>query len=147
MLTLQTDIISRIKSQVPGFKTIGNPSMLVGLRDIGPLLPACLVVPGAGNPIEQKIPSQPTVEQQEWDIVILIAHQHDDAVNGLTEQIAGAFMAHVFKSLHGWKSGAVAQKNGFVYVGRDKPVYGSGYAEFALSFVSNAVIGGCDGLL
>lgn len=141
MLTLQTDIISRIKAQVPGFTAIGNPSIIVGLRDIGPLLPACLVVPGAGDPIAQNAPTLPTVEQQEWHVVIVIAHQHMDAVDGLTEQIAGDFMTAIVTALHGWKAGNTPQKWGFIYTGRDRPAYGQGYAEFPLSFNSKAIIG------
>jgi len=142
MLTLQTDIISRIKSQVPGFTTISNPSVLAGLRDIGPLLPACLVIPGAGNPIEQKVPALPTVEGQEWDVVIIVAHQHTEAVDGLTEQIAGTFMSNIIGALHGWKTGVTPQKLGFIYAGRDRPAYGIGYAEFTMTFSANFVVGG-----
>ncbi|MGR8932650.1 MAG: phage tail terminator protein [Gammaproteobacteria bacterium] len=141
MLTLQTDIIVRIQSQVPGFKTVANPSVLAGLRDIGPLLPACLVVPGAGEPIEQRQPQLPTVEQQEWEIVVIVAHQHIEADNGRTEKIAGGFMHEILKALHGWKAGAVPQKNGFIYTGRDKPAYSVGYAEFPMTFISKAIIG------
>ena len=141
MLTLQTDIIGRIQSQVPGLKTIANPSMMAGLRDIGPLLPACIVVPGQGEPIEQSQPQLPTVEQQEWEIVVIVAHQHTDAVDGLTEQIAGGFMDGIVRALHGWKDGSSPQKHGFIYTGRDRPSYGIGYAEFPLIFISKAIIG------
>lgn len=141
MLTLQTDLINRIQSQVAGFKTVGNPSVVAGLRDIGQLLPACLVAPGAGRPIEQRQPELPTIEEQEWVIAIVVAHQHTDAADGLTEQIAGGFMQEIVKALHGWKADAAPQKQGFIYTGRDRPAYSMGYAEFPMAFISKFIVG------
>jgi len=141
MLTLQTDIIARIQAQVPGFKTIANPSVMAGLRDIGPLLPACLVAPGQGGPIEQSQPQLPAVEKQEWEVVVIVAHQHTGEADGLTEQIAGTFMDGIVRALHGWKDGSSPQKHGFIYAGRYRPTYGIGYAEFPMSFTSKFIIG------
>lgn len=141
MLTLQTDIISLISSHVTGLTTIANPSVLAGLRDIGPLLPACIVMPGAGEADEQAIPSLPVSEQQQWDIIIIVAHQNTNAANGLTEQIAGGFMNGVLKALHGHKIANKSQKHGFIYLGRKEPAYNVGYAEFPMTFLAQTLVG------
>lgn len=141
MLDLQTDIIQRIQDHVQGLVTVANPSVLVGMRDIGLLLPAAIIVPGSGEPDEQKIPSLPMLEHQEWTVVVIVAHQATNTDNGLTEQIAGGFMTAILKALHGKKEPGWAQKYGFIYKGRKEPDYNLGYAEFPMTFVSKAVIG------
>jgi len=141
MLDLQIAIISRITDFVPGLTTIANPSVLAGVREIGPLLPACIVIPGGGEPGEQHIPSLPLIETQEWDVVVIIAHQSRDSEDGLTEQIAGDFMRDILKALHGWKNGAQPQKHGFIYTGRSQPNYNLGYAEFPMTFTAKAIVG------
>ena len=140
MLTLQAGILARIQSQVPGFKTVGNPSVMAGLRDIGPLLPACLVVPGEAKPVVKAADALPAQEEQAWDIVVIVAHQHRQEADGLTESLAGALMDDVFKAVQGWKA-ASSQHKGFVYQGRQAPSYSMGYAEFPMTFTATAVVG------
>ena len=142
MLTLQTDLIARIQSQVPGFKTIGNPSVMagLGLQNIGALLPACLVVPGKAEPVVKAADALPAQEEQAWDIVVIVAHQHTQAANGLTESLAASLMDGVFKAVQGWKA-APNQRKGFVYQGRSAPRYSMGWAEFPMTFTATAVVG------
>lgn len=141
MLSLQIDIINMITASVQGFTTIANPSVLVGVREIGPLLPACIVIPGGGDPDEQSVPSRPLIEDQDWDVVIIVPHQHQNSADGLTEQIAGAFMLGVLNALHGKKTGNKPQKYGFIYAGRSQPSYNLGYAEFPMTFTAKALVG------
>ncbi|WP_367154649.1 hypothetical protein [Methylomonas sp. HYX-M1] len=141
MLTLEQNIVLRIQSQVSGFITVGNASLLAGLRDIGPLLPGCFVVPGGGEPVSPGNPTDtPLLEQQEWDVIIIVPHQATDSANGLTEVVASGFMSAVLKALHGWKADPT-QRQGFIYQGRERPSYNLGYAEFPMTFLANAVIG------
>ncbi|WAR42932.1 phage tail terminator protein [Methylomonas rapida] len=140
MLTLQTALIARIQSQVSGFKTIGNPSVMAGLGQIGPLLPACLVVPGKAEPVVKAADALPAQEEQAWDIVVIVAHQHTQAAHGLTESLAASLMDGVFKAVQGWKA-SPNQRKGFVYQGRSAPSYSMGYAEFPMTFTASAVIG------
>lgn len=141
MLSLQTAIVARIESQVPDFKTVDNPSVLVTTREMGPLLPACIIVPGAGDPGEIKNPALPVLETQEWDVIVIVAHQVVGSEDGQTEAIAGALMNGVLKALHGWKDNSNPQKHGWIYAGRERPSYNLGYAEFPMTFHAKAVIG------
>jgi hypothetical protein len=140
MLSLEPLIIARIDAQVPGFKTVGNATTLAGLRDIGPLLPGVFVIPGGGEPMVKTIDALPAQEIQDWDLIVIIAHQADETNAGLTEAIAGAFMTAVFKALQGWTAGP-NQRKGFIYQGRQPPSYSIGYAEFPMTFTAHAVIG------
>jgi len=141
MLFLEQAIIDKITAEVAGLTTVGNPSLLAGLRDIGPLLPACIVMPGAGEPVDAgKSAVAPLSEAQDWDVVIIVAHQATKAADGQTETIAGGFMTAVLKALQGKKISS-QQRLGFVYQGRSAPNYGVGYAEFPLTFSTQAVVG------
>lgn len=141
MFDLQKILIDRINAEVPGFKTVANPSVLAGLREIGPLLPACIVMPSGGDPMEQSSPILPVVETQHWDIIVIIGHQYREMDSGLTEQVAGELMTGILKALHGWRGSSNYQHKGFAYDGREAPSYAVGYAEFPLHFTSKAVIG------
>ncbi len=136
MLSLEPLIINRILDQVPGFTTVGNASKLVGVRDIGALLPGCFVIPGGGDRSESAL----NIEDQEWDIIIIVPHQHEDSANGLTEEIAGAFMQGVLRALHNWQDSS-ASKGVFIYKGRNQPHYNMGYAEFPMTFSTKSSLG------
>lgn len=140
MLSIEPLMIARIDTQIPGFKTVGNPSVLAGLRDIGPLLPAAIIMPGGGEPLIKAPDALPTQEDQEWDVVVIVGHQATETGNGITEAIAGAFMTDVFKALQGWNA-SPNQRKGFVYQGRQAPIYSIGYAEFPMTFAAQTVIG------
>ncbi len=140
MLYLEPLLIAAIKTEFPGFKTVGNPSVLAGLRDIVPLLPACIVSPGGAEPKKPTTDPVPVLEEQDWDIVVIVPHQLDQASNGLTETIAGAFMDSIFKLLQGQKL-SPEQRLGFMYKGRDVPAFNDGYAEFPMTFGTNTMIG------
>lgn len=142
MLHLQPLIIDRIRRQTQGFVTISNASVLAGLRDIGPLLPACIVQPGAGEPSDNSGVLMPFLEVQDWDATIIVAHQSSQRDHGQTEQVAGCLMQAVVQALHRWSVEQPAmQHQPFRYTGRDLPYYSAGYAEFTLHFGVKAVIG------
>ena len=129
MLSFERLIIDRIIDQVLGFTTVGNASKLVGVRDIGLLLPGCFVLPGASENLESSL----AIELQAWEVIIIVPHQHDDDADGLTEDIAGRFMAGVFTALQRWLP--TGKRLGtFVYQGRGQPHYKLGYAEFPMTF-------------
>lgn len=142
MLHLQASIIERIRDQVAGLTTVSNASVLAGLRELGPLLPACIVHPGAGEPTANSGYRLPFLENQEWDVTVIVAHQATDSQDGLTERIIGDFLLAIVKAVHDWSPGLPrAQHQPFRYLGRDVPVYSAGYAEFTLHFAAKAVIG------
>lgn len=141
MLTLEQAIITRINAEVPAFVTVANASVLAGLRDIGTLLPGCFVIPGGGDPVQQAVQtSAVTLEVQEWHVIIIVPHQHNDSADGITETVAGSLMLSVLKALQGQKL-SVDQRLGFVYQGREQPSYNLGYAEFPMTFAAQMVIG------
>jgi hypothetical protein len=156
LFVIEQLIIDRLKAQVVEavvdehevtttvqlFKTIGNPSLIAGLSDIGPLLPACFVMPGAAEIASQQTNGAGVVEEQEWHIVIVIAHQAFKAQTGLTESVAGTLMHACIVALSGW----LPESNNFIrpmlYAGRAEPDYNLGYAEFPLSFkIKKMVVG------
>lgn len=138
ILAAEQLIIDRITAQVSGFTTISNPSKIAGLRDIGPLLPGGFVMPGSGTSAAQQKNGSGMVEEQEWDLVVIVGHQHTDAADGHTESIAGALMTGCIQALSGWHPG-VGFISPFVYAGREAPTYGLGYAEFPLTFTIKAL--------
>lgn len=140
MFALEQLIIDRIKEQVAGLNTVGNPSVLAGVRDLGPLLPACLVIPGAGSFVNTTCVGPAPEEEQTWNIIILVPHQHKAYADGLTETFAGEFMLGIFNALHDWKSATVYQRMPFMYQGRDQPIYDTGYAEFPMLFSVKAAL-------
>lgn len=135
----QALIIQRIKQSVAGLVTVGNPSVLVGLQDIGPLLPACIVMPGAGGVSAHQKHGPGAMEDQAWEIVLLVSHQAPGAGDGVTESLAGGFLSQIFTALSGWLPSAGFPRP-MVYAGRDDPVYGRGYAEFPMRFTVMAKI-------
>lgn len=141
MLHLEQTLIARIIDQVPDFAIVGNPSLLIGMQDIGPQLPACIVVPGAGNPSANSTMQLPFSEEQDWTVSVIVGHQYSDSVDGLTEQLAGQLMTDTVKALHHWKpTSGSAQHQPFRYTGRAAPSYNAGYAEFPLSFNVKAIV-------
>jgi hypothetical protein len=126
-------IIDRIQAQVTGFKSVGNPSLLAGLHDIGPLLPGCFIMPSGAEIHSQQQNRQDVAEMQDWLLVIIVAHQASNSQNGLTEDIAGTLMHGCIMALSGWYPGSPFIR-GFEYVGREQPDYNLGYAEFSLNF-------------
>lgn len=126
-------IIDRITAEVPGFTTISNPSLIAGLRDIGPLLPFCVVAPGAADISSQQTNGSGVIEEQDWSLTIIVEHQADDADSGLTEDLAGNLMMSCIQALSGWYPGTPFVRS-FTYAGRVAPDYGLGYAEFPLNF-------------
>lgn len=141
ILSAQQLIINRIAANVTGFTTIGNPSKIAGLRDIGPLLPGCFVMPGGGDISSQQKNGTGAIEEQEWELVIIVGHQQTDAANGLTEDIAGTLMTACIKALSGYHPGA-GFTGPFSYSPRHQPSYGLGYAEFPLTFSIKALAAG-----
>ena len=127
-------IIDRLTAQVADFKTIDNPSLIAGLHDIGPYLPACFVMPGAGEIAAQQQNGAGVVEDQIWICVIIVAHQAFKLDNKLTEDLAGELIQSCIQSLSGWKPEANDFFRSFIYAGRSEPEYNLGYAEFPLTF-------------
>jgi len=140
MLENEALLIRRIRDEVPGFKYVSNPSIVAGDVQIGPLLPFCLVVPGESDlalPKEQDWrASSPTIEAQRWEIITLLRYQDSDQTDGMTEQIASVFMRQIFKAVHGFLTKREAKNNGFIYMGRDAPVYQNGWCEFPMTFLA-----------
>lgn len=127
-------IIDRLTAQTQDFKTIDNPSLIAGLHDIGPYLPACFVLPGAGDISTQLTNGTGVVEDQDWHLIIIVAHQAFKNDNKLTEDIAGVLMQSCIKALSGWKPEHNDFFRPFIYAGRAEPEYNLGYAEFPLTF-------------
>jgi hypothetical protein len=138
MLEQEPAVIAQIREQVPAFETVGNPSLISGIQDIGHLLPLCIVVPGEAGLALPKEPdwrgTAPIIEVQRWDVLIFLAHQNIDQTDGLTEIEASKLMRQVFKALHGFQTKRVAQDAGFIYSGREAPAYMLGWARFAMTF-------------
>ena len=127
-------IIERLTALIPDFKTIDNPSLIAGLTDIGPLLPACFVMPGIGENAAQELNGPGVVEEQAWQLIIITAHQAFKLENKLTEDIAGLLIQSCIQALSGWKPQNNDFFRPFVYAGRSEPEYNLGYAEFPLTF-------------
>jgi hypothetical protein len=134
VLVAEQLIIDRIIDQVPDFKTVDNPSLLAGLNDIGPLLPGCFVMPGPADISSQQTNGTGVVEEQDWQLIIIVAHQAFKNENRLTEDTAGELMQACIGALSGWRPGQNEFFRPFTYAGRAEPNYNSGYAEFPLSF-------------
>ncbi len=127
-------IIERLTALIPAFKTVDNPSLIAGLTDIGPLLPACFVMPGAGENAAQQQNGAGVVEDQSWQLIVITAHQAFKLENKLTEDIAGALIQSCIQAMSGWKPENADFVRPFIYAGRSEPEYNLGYAEFPLTF-------------
>jgi hypothetical protein len=127
-------IIARLIAQIPAFKTVDNPSLIAGLHDIGLLLPACFVMPGAADISTQQHNGAGVVEDQNWLLVVIVAHQAFKLDNKLTEDLAGALIQQCIQALSGWKPEPADFFRPFIYAGRAEPEYNLGFAEFPLNF-------------
>jgi hypothetical protein len=116
------------------FKTISNPSLIAGLTEIGPLLPACFVMPGAADIATQLTNGTGVVEEQDWHLIIIVEHQASQADDKLTENLAGALLQKCIEALSGWLPPGKHFFRPFIYAGRAEPEYNLGYAEFPLTF-------------
>jgi hypothetical protein len=127
-------IIDRLVAQIADFKTIDNPSLIAGLTDIGPFLPACFVMPGMADIAAQQQNGTGVVEEQDWHLIVIVAHQAFKNDNKLTEDLAGALMQSCISALSGWLPESHNFFRPFIYAGRAEPEYNLGYAEFPLTF-------------
>ena len=141
MLSLSRHILTRVRTEVPGFVTVANASVIAPLNDIGPLLPACIISPGPGDLVTQGAAQATALEDQEWDVAIIVGYSHQDEELGITENLASELMDGVYRALHGWKADNGTQRSGFLYKNRLEPVYNKGWAIFPLFFTARAVIG------
>jgi hypothetical protein len=131
-------IIERIKARVPDFVTVANPSAIAGLTTFSGVLPACIVAPSLSEITSFEERGNLTVEEQRWDVVILVAHQAGD--DG-TEMLAGDLMTKTIRALSNFNLGA-----GFVrpmkYAGRPElPNYTATFAEFIMTFKVKKIVG------
>lgn len=142
MIGLFADLIARVSNEVPDFKSVGGPYLLSALpRDeFGTLLPAAIVMPGAGTHQNANTLTGPRFETQDWQVVVVVSYNNDDATFTQSEMIAADLMTKVHKAVHDWAVDRSKARRQFVYKGRDAPNYQLGYIEFALNFTIDAVI-------
>lgn len=138
LFAAQRLIIERIKLEVPEFVTVANPSAIAGLTNFSGILPACIVAPSVSEITSSEERGNRTVEEQRWDVVVLISHQTGD--DG-TEMLASDLMTKVIRALSNFNLGA-----GFVrpmkYAGRPElPSYSTAFAEFVMSFKVKKIVG------
>lgn len=141
MLNLSRHILTRVRTEVPGFVTVANASVIAPLNDIGPLLPACIISPGPGDLVAQGAAQTTALEDQEWDVAVIIGYSHKDEDFGVAEIQASKLMDGVYRALHGWKTDNGEMRSGFIYKNRLEPVYNKGWVIFPLFFTARAVIG------
>jgi hypothetical protein len=122
------------------FKTISNPSLIAGLTEIWPLLPACFVMPGAADIASQLTNGTGVVEEQEWHLIIIVEHQASKNDDKLTEAVAGELLQACIKALSGWLPPGKNFFRPFIYAGRAEPEYNLGYAEFPLTFKIRKIV-------
>ena len=141
MLGLNRQTLARLRDQIPGFVTVENASYIAPINNIGELLPACILSPGPSELMPGNADQIIGLEDQEWDVLVIVAYGHSEEEQGLTELNASRFMNAVYNALHGWKCTNGLQRQGFVYKGRYEPIYHLGWAIFPMSFSAMAVIG------
>ena len=134
----QQQIIDKIKAAAPEFVTVANPSAIAGLTNFAGVLPACIIAPGKSVIDSEEMRGNLAVEEQFWDVVIIVAHQTGDSG---TETLASGLMTSVIKALSNLDLGA-----GFVrpmkYAGRPEAAnYSKSFAEFILNFKVKKVVG------
>lgn len=133
-------MIAQINANVIGFKTVGNPGLIAGIKEIGSMLPCCIVQPGGGEIADKDRNAVGLVEDQFWQVTVITGYEFDEVNYGMTESTAGQLMDGVINALNGKSPGA-----GFVkllmYAGREDPVYSLGYAEFPMTFRVKKVVG------
>lgn len=135
MLSLQKLLEARILEKVASFTTIGSPAVFVGLKDIGQLLPACIITPGPSEITVQKVNGATGIEERLWQVSIIIAYQNDDQFHEIAEESAGGYMCQILEIIAGWHPGPGYSKP-ITYEPSPEPEYKKGYAEFYLHFKS-----------
>ena len=142
MIELASLIAARLRDAVPAFLTVDNPAIFKDLLDsrqpVTKLLPACFVLAGAGrlsNLQTDKFHTVfPFVEDQDYELVIIIPHEADDLNHMLTDWNASTLMLAVIKALHGWDPCDRRFPRKLGYIGRDAPAYEGGWAAYPLTF-------------
>ena len=131
-------LIDRIKTKTTDFVTVANPSAISGLTNFSGVLPACIIAPGKSVIDSQEMRGNFAIEEQFWDVVVIVTHQIGDSG---TEQLASSLMSSVIKALSNFDLG-----EGFVrpmnYNGRPENAnYALTFAEFVMSFKVKKIVG------
>lgn len=131
-------ILARINAQDTGnaFTTISSASVLANTGDIKPLMPACLVMPGAVEGEVRENFHGPVDETQLWQISVIVPHIIDPSGSVTTASAAGSLIKIVIEALHQYRLSADFPRL-LKYIGRDAPIYEQGWAEFPLYFQLN----------
>jgi len=138
LFSAQQLLIDRIKTQTTDFVTVANPSAISGLTSFAGILPACIIAPGKSVIDSHEMRGNIAVEEQFWDVVIMVSHQTGDSG---TETLASRLMTNVIKALSNFDLG-----KGFVrpmtYNGRPENAnYAPTFAEFVMSFKVKKIVG------
>lgn len=139
LLAAEPLIIARLKAKTTGLATIASASVLAGAQDIAPYCPAAFVLPGRGNP-GSTAGAVRAVEEQEWQIVVVVRNVRDPNDVNTTATIAGPFLLQIVQALIGWRPSA--DHRAMTYAGRGEPYYEPGYGEFPLFFTTGVPLQG-----
>jgi len=140
MLTLEPDIIARIKAEVPGLATVASVGFLAGAQDIAPYIPAAFVIPGGAQYETAGADGGPVTETQHWEVVLYVKHVKDPADLATTSSLAGPLLEGIVGALHGWRFDR--RHHPMAIAARPDPVYYPGFGEFPLSFETRRVVTG-----
>jgi len=128
-------ILARINAADTGdaFTTISSASVLANAGDITPLMPACLVMPGAVEGEVRENFHGPFDETQLWQVSVIVPHIKDPDGSVTTASAAGTLIKMVIEALHQYRLSADFPRL-LKYAGREAPIYEQGWAEFPLFF-------------
>lgn len=127
-----------IKANVSEFVNVTNPSGIVSVKVGVGMLPWCVIAPGKA-PLDSQIERvKGSVEEQFWDVDIIVPHQSEES---MTELYAGYLAEKINSSLSNLDMGA-----GFVrsmkYAGRPEGArYTETFGEFLFTFKVKKIVG------
>ena len=133
-------IVARLRDQLGNLvNTVDTVDLLAGNRDLADYLPAVFVMPSSSDPQSTAKRGGMIWDNQEYQVVIAVAHVHDPDTVAAVDLAAGGIMRAVFDALGGYHLDA--GYGPMQYTGRAAPYYGVGFAEYPMFFSVNAVIG------
>lgn len=134
----QKIITDAIKTNINEFVKVTNPSGIIGQKiEIGEL-PWCIIAPSKAPLHSQEERGNKSVEEQFWDIDIVVPHQSEES---MTELYAGYLAQKINDLLSNFNLGSGYVRS-MKYAGRPElPNYTTTFAEFVMTFKVKKIVG------
>ncbi len=137
LFMLEQQLITRIRGNMPGLKTVAGASVLANKTDMVTMCDGVFFIPGSGDATPQ---GGSVSLEQNWVVIVAVRNTFDPDDEQTTAIKGGDLCAQVIQLLHNWSPTVEYFKMQFA--GHGNAYYGAGYGEFPLFFNVKTVFRG-----